>query len=353
MRQKLALEEMILTGGWGPAVTAGSLAPGAEGAQVVALRNRLMNMGYLDRSVTRSYDDAMVQAVQAFQLAHGTTADGVAGAATLSAINVSAVSRLEQVLVAMERERWMNIERGDRHVWVNLTDFHATVVDFDRATFSTRSVIGALGSDRETPEFSDVMTHMVINPSWNVPRSITVNEYLPALRSNSGAHGHLQILDSRGRVVSRNQDFSRFTASSFPFSMRQPPSTRNALGQVKFMFPNQYNIYLHDTPAQSLFAREVRAFSHGCIRLDDPFDFAYHLLAVQESDPVGFFHSALNTRQERQVNLDTPVPVHLVYRTAFTNVEGQLQFRNDIYGRDARIWRALSAAGVEIGGVQG
>ena len=353
MRQKLALESLILTGGWGPAVTGGSLGPGASGSQVVLLRNRLMAMGYLDRSVTQTYDDAMVSAVRAFQSAHGMTADGVAGAATLQALNVSAASRLEQVLVAMERERWTNFERGDRHIWVNLTDFHATVVDFDRVTFSTRSVIGATSADRASPEFSDVMTHMVINPSWYIPRSIIVNEYLPALRSNSGAHGHLQIINSRGQVVSRNQDFSRYSASSFPFSMRQPPSPSNALGRVKFMFPNQWNIYLHDTPAQSLFAREVRAFSHGCIRLDDPYDFAYHLLAAQEDSPVDYFHSILNTGAERQVDLVVPVPVHLVYRTAFTNVQGELQFRNDIYGRDARIWRALSEAGVEIGGVQG
>lgn len=353
MRQKLALEEMILTGGWGPAVPVNALAPGDQGQAVVALRNRLMAMGYLERSVTRTYDDAITGAVQAFQLAHGMTSDGVAGPATLNAVNVSTVSRLEQVLVAMERERWTNIDRGDRHIWVNLTDFHANVIDFDRVSFSTRAVIGALGSDRETPEFSDEMTHMVINPSWYVPRSITVNEYLPGLRRNSSAHGHLQLLDSRGRVVSRNQDFSQYTASSFPYSMRQPPSGSNALGLVKFMFPNQWNIYLHDTPAQSLFTREVRAFSHGCVRLDDPFDFAYHLLAAQESDPVGFFQAALRTGQERQVDLDTPLPVHLVYRTAFTNVQGQLQFRPDIYGRDAQIWRALSAAGVEIGGVQG
>ena len=353
MRQKLALEEVIQTGGWGPRVNAAALAPGDAGAEVVALRNRLMAMGYLDRSVTRSYDDAMVRAVQDFQLAHGMTVDGVAGPATIEAVNISPVTRLEQVLVAMERERWLNIPRGDRHIWVNLTDFHANVVDFDRVTFQTRSVIGALGDDRETPEFSDEMTHMVINPSWYVPRSIIVNEYLPALRRNSGAHGHLQILDSRGRVVSRGQDFSRYTAASFPYSMRQPPSPRNALGLVKFMFPNQWNIYLHDTPAQNLFQREVRAFSHGCIRLDDPFELAYHLLAAQESDPEGYFNSILRTGAERQVNLETPIPVHLVYRTAFTNVEGALQFRNDIYGRDARIWRALSAAGVEIVGVQG
>ena len=353
MRQKLILEEVILSGGWGSRVRASALAPGDQGPQVIELRNRLMSMGYLDRSVAQSYDEAMTRAVQDFQTAHGFTPDGVASAGTMDAINVSVARRLEQVLVAMERERWLNVDRGDRHIWVNLTDFHANVIDFDRITFQTRSVIGALESDRETPEFSDVMSHMVINPSWYVPRSITVSEYLPGLRRNSNAHGHMQIIDRRGRVVSRGQDFSNYTESNFPFSMRQPPSRSNALGLVKFMFPNQWNIYLHDTPAQSLFQREVRAFSHGCIRLDDPFELAYHLLAPQQADPIGYFDGILNAGAERQVNMETPVPVHLVYRTAFTNVEGELQFRNDIYGRDGRIWQALRAAGVEIGRVQG
>jgi murein L,D-transpeptidase YcbB/YkuD len=261
---------------------------------------------------------------------------------------------MHSVLVAMERERWMNIPRGDRHIWVNLTDFHANIVDFDRVTFSTRSVIGALGSDRQSPEFSDVMTHMVVNPSWHVPRSIIVSEYLPSLQSNPSAVGHLEIIDRQGRVISRDGvDFSQFSTTSFPFSMRQPPGARNALGLVKFMFPNPYNIYLHDTPAQDLFSREVRAFSHGCIRLDDPFDFAYALLARQSSDPVGFFQQILDSGDETRVDLETPLPVHLVYRTAFTSVTGELQFRADIYGRDALIWDALSREGVVVGDVQG
>jgi murein L,D-transpeptidase YcbB/YkuD len=135
--------------------------------------------------------------------------------------------------------------------------------------------------------------------------------------------------------------------------MRQPPSQNNALGLVKFMFPNKYNIYLHDTPAKSLFGREVSAFSHGCIRLNDPFDFAYHLLARQTEDPEGFFQSRLRSGAESRVNLEQKVPVHLAYRTAFTNALGQVQFRRDIYGRDARIWSALAREGVVVNGYQG
>jgi murein L,D-transpeptidase YcbB/YkuD len=130
--------------------------------------------------------------------------------------------------------------------------------------------------------------------------------------------------------------------------MKQPPSSRNALGLVKFMFPNKYNIYLHDTPEKALFAHQARAFSHGCIRLQQPFDFAYELLSRQEADPKGFFHSVLNTGRETYVQLDRHVPVHIVYRTAVTQARGRTQYREDVYGRDARIWDALNKAGVSL-----
>ena len=237
---------------------------------------------------------------------------------------------------------------------MNLTDFTASIIDNDAVTFQTRSVIGANDSARRSPEFSDVMEFMVINPSWYVPRSIATKEYLPRLQSNRNAVSHLEITDSRGRVVNRsNVNFSQYSARTFPFNMRQPPSRGNALGLVKFMFPNQYNIYLHDTPAQNLFGREVRAYSHGCIRLNDPFDFAYALLAKQTADPEGFFQAKLRTGAEARVNLNQPVPVHIVYRTAFTDVRGTLNFRRDIYGRDGKIWNALSREGVALRAVGG
>ena len=348
MREKLRLERVRAEGGWGPTVQAGSLRPGDQGQAVIQLRNRLVTMGYMDRSATQTYDENIQRAVQRFQTNHGLTADGVAGGDTVKAINTPVEDRLERIIVAMERERWMNIERGDRYVWVNLTTFTARVVDGGKVTFETRSVVGQNLSTHRTPEFSDMMEHMVINPSWYVPRSIIVNEYLPALRANSGAAGHLLITDARGRTVSRATDFSQYSARNFPFDMRQPPGPGNALGYVKFMFPNQYNIYLHDTPSKSLFGREVRTFSHGCVRLQQPFDFAYTMLAPQEADPEGFFQSILRTGQETKVELDEPVPVHLVYRTAFTDTRGEMNYRNDMYGRDARIWAALQAAGVDL-----
>ncbi|MEM5519026.1 L,D-transpeptidase family protein [Sulfitobacter sp. AS59] len=354
MREKLAMENLLSKGGWGPAVPVASLKPGAQGNAVVALRNRLIAMGYLKRSNSMRYDALMEDAVREFQQDHGLNTDGVAGNGTMSEINKSVETRLKSVIVAMERERWLNKERGPRHVLVNIPAFTAAIVDDGRVTFETRTVVGATKAGRYTPEFSDTMEYIVVNPTWNVPRSIVTKEYLPSMKTNPGAAGHIDLIDGRGRVVSRDSvDFSQYNARNFPFSMRQKPGSRNALGLVKFIFPNKHNIYLHDTPSKNLFARDVRAFSHGCVRLKDPFDFAYALLARQESDPVGFFKAQLNTGRETFVHLDVELPVHLIYRTAFTTARGHTQYRADIYGRDAKIWDALSKAGVAMGAVQG
>jgi L,D-transpeptidase YcbB len=349
VREKMRLDQMITAGGWGPEVPGSRYEPGESGAGVIALRNRLVNMEYLAPTATRTYDAAIQAAVERFQLAHGLESDGVAGEGTLAEINISMEERQKSVIVAMERERWTNAPRGDRHVWVNLCDFAAQIVDFDQVTFQCRAVVGATDEDRQTPEFTDLMEFMVINPSWSVPRSIVVREYLPQLQRNASAVSHLRITDRSGRLVDRGSvNFGAYNARNFPYAMSQAPSRSNALGIVKFMFPNQYNIYLHDTPAKDLFAREVRAFSHGCIRLADPVGFAHHLLERQTDDPDGLFEEKLGTGAETRVSLDQPIPVHLDYRTAFTDVTGGLQFRRDIYGRDGRIWNALAAEGMAV-----
>jgi len=354
MKQKMVLQDLMAQGGWGATVPVTKLERGDTGGNVIKLRNRLVAMGYLKPTASPVYDDTLVAAVQAFQTEHGLEPDGVAGQGTITELNRPASDRLKAVLVALERERWLPEERGDRHILVNQADFSAKIVDDGRVTFETRAVIGKNTHDRRSPEFSDEMEHMVINPSWYVPRSIITKEYLPQLQSNPNAVGHIQITDRRGRQVNRGAvDFTQFTARNFPFSMRQPPSKSNALGLVKFMFPNKYNIYLHDTPQKSLFAREVRAFSHGCIRLAQPFEFAYALLARQEEDPKAFFHRVLNTGKETKVELEQPVPVHLIYRTAYIGPRGEVQYRRDVYDRDRKIWDALQKAGVVLPDVQG
>ena len=354
MKEKVKLERLLAKGGWGATVPAKSLKPGTSGAAVVALRNRLVKMGYLRRSSAQSYDANMQKAVQLFQIDHGLAADGVAGPGTVTEVNKGAADRLKSVIVALERERWVNQPRGKRHILVNIPDFKVKIIENGKSTFESRVVVGANKSDRRSPEFSDTMEHMVINPTWNVPRSIAVKEYLPMMKRNPNAAGHLRLVDARGRTVSRSAvNFGAYTERNFPFNLKQPPSRRNALGLVKFMFPNKYNIYLHDTPAKNLFSRESRAYSHGCIRVHKPFELAYALLAKQSKDPQGTFKSHLDSRRESVVPLQTEVPVHLIYRTAFTQPKGRTQYRRDVYGRDAKIWNALSKAGVALRAVRG
>jgi murein L,D-transpeptidase YcbB/YkuD len=354
MKEKLHLARLIASGGWGKTVPVAKLEPGKTGDSVIALRDRLMRMGFMQRSATAQYDRDLEKAVQAFQIAHGLESDGVAGKGTITEINVSAEQRLKSIMVAMERERWLTREIVGREILVNLTDFTAKVIDDGKLTFRTRSVIGKNQSDRRSPEFSDTMTHMVINPTWNVPRSIATKEYLPMLKRNPNAVSYLRLVNGSGQTVDRGSvDFSQFTTRNFPFDMKQAPGNRNALGLVKFMFPNKHNIYLHDTPQKALFKREIRAYSHGCIRLQQPFDFAYTLLEPQESAPKAFFHKTLNTSRETRVDLDQPIPVHIIYRTAYTEAKGPVQYRRDIYGRDAKIWNALTNEGVVLASHQG
>jgi len=347
MRARVQLQAQIDLGGWGPRVQAEALRPGDAGPAVLALRNRLIAMGYLDRSATATYDSTIEAAVTRFQVVHGLLADGVAGRATLAAINVEPEERMKSVLVALERERWLNIPRGERHIWVNLTDFSSRIVDSDRITFETSSIIGERKDETQTPEFSELMTYLEINPDWTVPRSIVGRTYLAAMQANPYAHPQFEVIDGAGRVVPREMiDFSAYTARTMPFNLRQPPGPSNPLGKVKFMFPNPWAIYLHDTPTVSLFNTEVRAHSNGCIRLQDPEEFAHVLLAAQSDDPVGLFHRIWRSGEQTRVFLDDPVPVHLVYRTAFTDARGVLNFRNDVYGRDAMLFAALMRAGV-------
>jgi murein L,D-transpeptidase YcbB/YkuD len=355
MKAKVALERAVAAGGWGPRVEAGTLAPGDSGPAVIALRDRLALLGYLPRSAAATYDAAIERAVRAFQAEHGLLVTGRAGESTLREINREPQDRLQAVIVAMERERWLAPDRGRRHIWVNLADYTARIVDNGKVTFSTRAVIGdADNPEKHTPEFSGQMTYMELNPDWTVPPGIIRRDYLPRLQRNPNALGHLTLIDRRGRVVPRGSvNFAAYSARNFPYTLRQQPGDGNALGKVKFMFPNAWSIYLHDTPHKEHFPLESRAFSNGCIRLAEPMEFAYELLSRQEAEPETAFHAVLDSGRQSRMSLAEPVPVHLEYRTAFAGPKGRIEYRRDMYGRDAKIWAALVAAGLEAPGAGG
>jgi murein L,D-transpeptidase YcbB/YkuD len=200
------------------------------------------------------------------------------------------------------------------------------------------------------------MTYFVVNPTWHIPDSIAQRVYLPKLKRDPNvlANSNMRLFTRAGTEINpRLVDFTQYTSANFPFRVKQNPNSANALGRVKFMFPNQFSIYLHDTPSRDLFNRDARAFSNGCIRLEEPLELAYVLLQGQVSDPVAAFAGWQAGGAERHVNLDRPIPVHIGYRTVFVDEEGEVRYRDDIYGRDARVFRALEAAGVTIPAAQG
>ena len=322
---------------------------GQRGEGVIPLRARLEDVGFLASTTDpQLYDAALAESVAQYQAAVGLPSDGVAGPRTIRSLNgdVNDDQRSRAIIISLERMRWLAGEDLDaRHVWVNIPEFTAQIFDGGQEVFRTRTVVGNTGADYETPEFSDQMEYVVVNPRWNVPRSMAVRDYLPKLKANRNAVSHLEVVDRNGNVVPRSQiDFSRYNASNFPYRLRQQPSGDNALGLVKFIFPNAWNIYLHDTPSKHLFGNTNRARSNGCIRIGDPFDLAYQLLSQQTDNPQAQFQRALDTKKETWLALKPNVPVHLVYFTAFPDASGQIRHFNDVYGRDALVWDALQKA---------
>ena len=343
------LSEIIRNGGWSNIATDRILRFGDSGDDVVAIRNRLFDQGYMPNSISTKFDKKLLKAVQKYQSDHGLIPDGIIGAGTILELNITAEQRLSSIIVALERERWLGDTLGQRHIWVNLADFKAKIIEDHAVVFETRTVLGVNDESMRSPEFSDKMEYMVVNPTWHIPVSIAKNEYLPELKKDPEALPFLKLFDSSGSLVDRESiDFSILGKNYFPYEMKQLPSTTNALGLVKFMFPNPYAIYLHDTPAKDLFMKEVRDFSHGCIRLQEPFDFAYALLEKQTDEPQSEFQNALKSQEETIILLSKSVPVHITYRTAFTKAGGGIEFRRDIYGRDQKIYDALVELGLEL-----
>mgnify|MGYP003646676276 CR=1 FL=1 len=358
-----AFRKLIAEDGWtAPAPDARVLRRGDVGPEVARLRARLIELGdaapELATVVVASnaaaappagFDDGLERAVIRFQTRHGLNADGVVGRRTIEAMTDTAADRLRQIAVNLERMRWLNRDLGDRRIVVNQADFTMTLFDQGKEIETMRVVVGKAKRHR-TPEFSDVMTHMVVNPSWNVPRSIATREILPALQSDpSYLDRNNMVLIPKGDVPAPDPyatDWSTYSAGNFPWRVKQAPGAGNSLGRVKFMFPNQFAIYLHDTPARSLFAKDMRAFSHGCVRVERPIDLAHLLLEGQVSDPVGKFQEWRDRGKEIWVKIDNPLQVHLIYRTAWVDPQtGVDQFRADVYGRDATVWAALEKAG--------
>ncbi|SDU16977.1 murein L,D-transpeptidase [Stappia sp. ES.058] len=331
-------------GGFTPVPAGETLKPGMSDPRLDALRKRLAQQDLFTAGSHQGdvYDGALVAAVELFQERHGLTVDGIVGKNTLAEINVAIETRIEQMELNMERRRWMPDDLGDRYVFVNLADQNLKVVKSEKTVHTARVVVGK--PYHATPVFSDQITYAEVNPYWTVPYSIATKEYLPQLRKNPGA-----LLSKNIRIFSGNREvdpwavnWQAYGRGNFPFTLRQDPGNRNALGRIKFMFPNKFNIYIHDTPSKSLFARSQRSFSHGCIRTEKPFDLGEVLLGDDGWTKPRLL-SVRSTGKRRVIKLKDPIPVHLTYLTAWVNKDGSTHFRRDIYGRDKVLKKAITA----------
>lgn len=346
LRQALDRYQAIAAaGGWPVIVAGGKLAPGSTDPRVRDLRRHLQFTGDLAGDplgeVSNRYDDSVRHAVQRFQERHGLPGTGVVDAATLRELNVPVTTRIRQILVNLERARWLPEDLGDPYVLVNMAAFQLDVVEAGKSVLEMRVVVGE--RDKETPVFSDEISYIEVNPYWNVPKSIAYKEKLPQLRRNPYAlvGQNIRVLAPGGGEVNPGTIDWAAVGANFPYRLRQDPGPRNALGRIKFMFPNPYDVYMHDTPSRSLFKRQVRAFSHGCIRVEKPMELAEYLLRGSWSRER--IQRAIDGGKNRSMQLDKPVAVHLVYLTAWVDPNGLVQFREDLYNRDARLVAALDA----------
>ncbi len=338
------------TGGWPTLPDGLMLQKGDSSHAVVLLRGRLRledDLGSGEEPGDELFDEGLELAVKNFQRRHGLTADGIVGAATRAELEVRVERRVDQLELNLERWRWLPKDLGRRHIIVNIAAFELEVVEERRVTLAMRVVVGRLY--HRTPVLSDTMRYLVLNPYWHVPRSIAVEEILPKVSRDRAylARTKLRLFPLSGpdgqEVDTTTVDWPAITSARFPFRLRQDPGPLNALGRVKFMFLNKYNVYLHDTPSRSLFEESQRDFSHGCIRIQQPIELAAYLLRQDPRWNRDTLLRSLGEAVDRTVPLPEPIPVHLLYWTAWADEDGTIQFRKDIHDRDTPLLTALRA----------
>lgn len=336
---RLAAESMK----WPKVPTGKNIEPGESDPRIPAIRDIMIMTGDHpgEGETGELYDPETVLAISSFQMRHGLEAKGMIGKQTILALNVPPAERARQIMLNMERWRWMPENLGPHHFMVNLAGFDLTEVEDNGVVDRMDVVVGAVAT--QTPEFSEELEYVEINPTWTVPYSIATKEMLPKLRRNPMAYaGDFEVF-MNGKLTSWGGiNWNAYGAGKFPFTFRQKPGPKNALGKVKFMLPNPHNIYLHDTPAKDKFLATARAFSHGCIRLSRPMDLAYRLAGEIAGWSKERIDAAFASGKTTRVALPERIPVHMIYATAFEGDGGSIEFRPDVYGRDRKLDAALS-----------
>lgn len=335
----VAYRGVMAKGGWPQVPSGPALKTGAQGPRVAVLKARLAATGDLPAAPPAGttpaanapnrmpdvFDASVAAGVAHFQRRHGLEATGKVDADTLAELNVPVEDRIRQLQANMERWRWMPATLGDRYILVNVPEFRLDLVEAGRTALTMKVIVGK--DQSRTPAFSDKMTFLELNPSWNIPKTIAEKEILPKLASNPGylASHNMEWVDEGGQ--------SR---------LRQLPGEDNPLGKIKFMFPNDFDIYLHDTPAHHLFTQAERDFSHGCIRLERPLDLANYLLKDDPKWTPEALQAAIDTGENQKIDLSRPIAVHILYWTAWVDPDGTVELRKDIYGHDDELEQALA-----------
>jgi murein L,D-transpeptidase YcbB/YkuD len=343
----VAYRRLARDGGWPTLPEGPTIKPGMTDARVPVLRQRLIVTGELAADAPTGddptlYDKTLEAALRKFQTRHGLDIDGAVGKQTQEELNVPVEKRVDQILANMERRRWMPDDPGRMYVFVNLADFLLKVVKDGKTLHTARVVVGTPYT--RTPVFTGSMTYVEVNPYWTVPPSIAAVKRDPGYLSKQRLTVFSGWSAGAETVDPATVSWASFTPRSFPYKLRQEPGEGNALGRIAFMLPNRHNIYLHDTPAKSLFERASRGFSHGCIRVQNPTKLAEVIFRDLEQDPKWTpkaIQAAIDTSRNQIVRLAKPIPVHLAYITAFVNRDGTVHFRRDVYGRDARLMEML------------
>jgi murein L,D-transpeptidase YcbB/YkuD len=332
-------QQLAAQGGWPQITTGPALHEGDMDERIHFLRKRLAASGDLAASLDQGvfFDESLREAVQRFQARHGLSADGVVGAKTLNELNVPISKRIQQLAASLERCQPLPSLLEPRHILVNIADFTLKLYEDGKLRLSMPVIVGK--TYRQTPVFTGCISSLVLNPSWEVPHSIATKDLLPKIKKNPGYLGqaHFRIFrgwKDSGEVNPAAIDWTNLSPSRFPYRLRQEPGPANALGRVKFLFPNPYDVYLHDTPARALFQKDTRTFSSGCIRLARPLDLAAYLLQGTPLGSMDALTAALSREKTQSVAIPLPIPVHIAYMTAWVDREGIIQFRPDIYNRD-------------------
>lgn len=355
--------ELMARGGW-PHVPPGfDLRPGDQDDRMPALRARLQITGELTPSPSPDnvlsngttsrkkernlnllyrdiYDPPLVEAVKRFQKRHGLAVDGVVGGRTLATLNVSIATRIRQIIANMNRWRELPNNLGDRYVAVNIPNYTLDVIENDQSTMHMKVVVGKMVEQRHTPTFSASMTYLVLNPYWHVPKSIAEKELFPLSEKDPSYFAKNNFIVHRVPIAEKQvpdptaTDGSTIAKTVYQYRLKQAPGPKNALGRVKFMFPNPHGVYLHDTPSKDLFNRSIRTYSHGCIRIEKPLELAEYLLRGTEKWTRDAILATIARSKEKTIWLPEAIPVYIQYWTAWVDDAGAIQFRNDIYGYD-------------------